>query len=213
MNFGEFKTELRSRGFDRFADADLGRYINWGRNRIARKFPWHWERATVDFILTPGTFSYNLDTLATFGSVEKLTVTTANYRRTLTVMDEEIFERSFFPLDLTLNQYRGEPTQYFVWGDTLYVLSPPLSDRAFRLYYHARLADMAAAGDPTQLPTDLDDVVVSAALIYCHKRSNELELARAAEVDLEMAFDDMRNDEEFRMEESQDRVRPDDTWL
>ena len=70
--------------------------------------------------------------------------------------------------------------------------------------------------NPTDVPITpqhLDEAIMIAAIIRCHKRSNEPTLAQLAEQDLEEFFDDMRDDEEELMGEKQDRVKPDRTWL
>jgi hypothetical protein len=49
--------------------------------------------------------------------------------------------------------------------------------------------------------------------VRAHTRSNEISLAQLARLDVEEAFDDMRDLEEDRMEEEMTRVLPDDSWL
>jgi hypothetical protein len=62
-------------------------------------------------------------------------------------------------------------------------------------------------------PPHLDEAIVSAAKVRCHKRANELTLATNERADLEEAFDDMRDDEAELVDEGVERVSPDDTWL
>jgi hypothetical protein len=62
-------------------------------------------------------------------------------------------------------------------------------------------------------PVHLDEAIKLASRISAHTRANEPTLAAIAESDLEEIFDDMRDDEENIMEEQQERVKPDDTWL
>jgi hypothetical protein len=214
MTLGDYDAELIARGFDGFQTIERYRYINWGIEYIANKFPWMWEETTYSFTLAPGTFSVPLAAvLPNFRSAGRLIGTTVNFQRKLRVADEDDFLEKWLPLDLTQSSFRGEPSQYIVFENTLYVLPPPASSRDFVLHIHQRITDLTAAGQTPVTPPHLDEAVMLAALIRCHRRALEFQEAINVQAQLDDMLDDMRTDEEFTMSEQQDRVRPDNSWL
>jgi hypothetical protein len=213
MNYGEFKTELKNRGFDGFSDDDLGRYVNWGYFYVAKKFPWYWEQTTFSFTIPVGQYSIATTSIPNFRALDYVTVTTEGYRGVLEGMKQEVFFKQWLALDLESSDNRGEPSNYFVYEAKLFILPPPTTDRDFIVHYRQRVAVMAEDTDTPLTPAHLDEAIVLAALARCHRRANELALAAQVEVDLMEFFDDMYTDEEFQMAQVQDRILPDDTWL
>lgn len=213
----DYIAELQARGFDGFSSQDLTTYINRGYFHVARRSQWYWEQTTDAFTLTPGQYRVPLwpqasGELPNFRSLDKLVVTTATETQVLKPLDDD----KFFPYlgqDNTLSTYRNEPTGYYIWQNYLYILPPPVASRDFLAYYHQRMTALVNPTDQPITPQHLDEAIVLAALIRCHKRANEPTLAQLAEQDLEEFFDDMRDDEENIMGEQLDRVRPDNTWL
>jgi len=212
----DYIVELQNRGFDGFSPADLTTYINRGYMHVARRSTWYWEQTTDNFTLTPGQFNVTLWPLGTelpnFKSLDKVVVTTANHTAVLEPQGDE----EFWPnlgLDLTQTSIQGEPTEYYVFQQKLYILPPPQAQRDFLAYYHRRVSPLVAATDAPITPQHLHDAILQGALIHCHKRANEPPLAQFTEQLLEEFFDDMRDDEEMLMAEQLDRVSPDDTWL
>lgn len=214
MSLLTMRNELKARGFSRFLDAELDQYLNWSRNRIARKGLWNWEKKTQAFSLTAGANPvFDLSTIADFESVEKVTITTANYRKTLKPMTRSTFESEWFPLDLTLSKYRSEPSAYAVWGNSLYIVPPPLSTRGGNIYYHARLAAMVGDAAVSGMDSDSEELIIMGALIYCHERAQEWDAAAVYKNQMEEYYSDLRAREGMRAEEQPDRVLADDTWL
>ena len=214
----DYIAELKARGFDGFSDADLTTFVNRGYFHIARKAPWYWEETTDTFTIAPGASSVDLwpaggGELPYFKTLDKLFVTTAGHTARLKPMDDEEFFDHYLSQDLTSSSLRGEPTKYYVYNGKLYILRPPNASRDFRAHFHRRVAPLVNPTDQPLTPQHLDEAILTAAIIRCHKRSNEPTLAALAQADLEEFFDDMRDDEEMLMGEQQDRVRPDNTWL
>lgn len=221
----EFIAELQAMGFSAFSVADLTTYINRGYFHVARKNRWYWEQTTDAFVLTPGQFAVALwpggAELPQFRSLDKLYITDAGRQVKLTEMDDDEFFTNWLSLDLTQGQWRGNSSKYKVWNQQLYIMSPPATTTNFLAHYHRRVVPLSSATKyPTANYTDvpitpphLDEAILMAAKIRCHKRANELTLASNERVDLEEAFDDMRDDEAELVDEGFDRVSPDDTWL
>lgn len=213
----DYIAELQARGFDGFSPADLTTYVNRGYFHVARKSQWYWEETEDTFTLNPGSAYVDLwptvsGELPNFRTLDKLVITTAGQTAKLKPMaDERFFE--WLGRDMTLSQYRSEPTGYYVYRGRLYIIPPPNAARDFRAYYHQRVSPLVNPTDVPITPQHLDEAIILAALIRCHKRANEPTLAALAESDLQDFFDDMRDDEEELMGEQQDRVRPDNTWL
>lgn len=214
----DYIAELQARGFDGFTAADLTAFTNRGYFHVARKSQWYWQETTDAFSLTPGSTYVSLwpavsGELPNFRSLDKLVITDANFTTVLKPLKDEDFFK-YLGKDLTLTAYRGEPTGYYVYQNRLYVLPPPNRNPTTLLaYYHQRVSPLVSPTDVPITPQHLDEAILLAALVRCHKRANEPELANLAEADLEGFFDDMRDDEEELMGEQLDRVRPDNSWL
>jgi len=196
LYFLDYKNELRARGFDGFADADLGQLVNRGYFHVARRSTWYWEQAIDNFSISPGSAGVAIwptgPELANFRSLDKVYVTTAGQQKKLQVMDDDKFFTRYLSQDLTSAAQRGEPQYYFVYDEYLYILPPVSATRTFVAYYHQRMVNMVQPNDQPITPLHLDEAIILASLIRCHKRSNEPQLAADVLADLEGFFDDMR---------------------
>jgi hypothetical protein len=216
--FNDYKAELAARGFDGFADADLGTYVNRAYFAVARKSRWYWERVSDTFSLATGQQNIDLwpltgGELPFFKSLRQLMCITANHRGRLKVADQEDFLNNWLSQDLTDPKLRGEPDRYYEWDGRLYIIPVTQAPRDYIAYYHRVVPPLVQPNDVPITPPDMDEVILDAARVRAHTRSNELSLASLARVDVEEAFDDMRDQEEERMEEEPNRVIPDNTWL
>lgn len=221
----DFVAELKAMGFDGFQDSDLQTYVNRGYFAVARKNRWSWEETTDQFTLNAGDTNVQLwpngTELPYFKSLDKLFLITAGQQRRITPNDEDDFYENWLSRDLTAASSRGNPETYFIHGGRLYILPPPQATRTFEAHFHRRVAPLTdankyPAASPTDVPLtppDLDEAILIAAKIRCHKRAQELTLATQERVDLEEFYDDMKDEEAEIMDELPDRVRPDNTWL
>jgi hypothetical protein len=218
----DFVAELQAMGFDGFSPADLATYVNRGYFHVARKNRWYWEQTTDAFTVSPGSAGPTLwpgtsGELPNFRSLDHLYITTAQYSGKLDPMSEEEFARDWLSKDLTLAAGRGIPEKYKVWNNQLYVLPAPKTALTFLAHYHQRVSALTnttpGVTDLPITPIHLDEAILTAAKIRCHKRAQELTLAAAERADLEEFFDDMKDDEAEIENELQERVAPDNTWL
>lgn len=213
MTFDDFKAELNDRGFSGFDDSQLGRYINWGGRFVANRTRPHWEQFHWDVTLNPGDFAITLASMTGIKSIDVVMGTSAGALRKLGVEDDERFLAQWLPMDLTAVGSRGEPNLYQQWQDKIYFLPPPSAVRTFTVYGRRRWVDLANGGDTPVTPDQLDEAVLLASLIRCHRRSNEPDLAMQARADLEEQFDIVADEDEMLLAEEADRVERDDTWL
>lgn len=222
MTLTDFDQELMARGFDGFAQPTRFLYINWGYRRIARRARWLWELTTATDTLDPGetgvgAWDEAADATHPVGnlkSIVKAYITSpANLRGKLRPLSDDEFFEHWFPLDLTNTQQRSTPMGYYHWEDQLYILPPPDRQIIVTVHYKRQVSDLVAGADSPITPPDLDEAIIVAALIRCHKRANELSLSQQNAMELEEVFTDMATDETFLEEEQPSRVSPDDHWL
>jgi hypothetical protein len=147
-----------------------------------------------------------------FRSLDRIYKTTVGHAGKMQVMTEENFYEHKLNQDWTQQNLWNEPSEYFVFNDQLWLLSPPTEVRSFMAYYFRRPIALLADTDYPITPQHLDEAIIDASRVRAHTRSSEPNLAVSARSDLEEAFDDMRDDEEEDMHELQERVSPDNTW-
>jgi hypothetical protein len=210
LNLSSFDGELIARGFSGFAPEDRYRYINWGYYHVARASRWYWEKTDIDFTVAVGASTFTLPD--TFKTLEALMVVTADHRVKLNPTTEQDFLINWLPLDLSSTANQGEPGTYYVWGSTLYVLPPPNASRDFTAYIYQRVAELEDGPDKPITPPDHDEAILLGALIRCHTRANQPELAREARMQLEEQFDIALTEDNWRNQEEQERVEPDTSW-
>jgi hypothetical protein len=213
----DFVADLQRRGFDSLQPLELQAIVNRAYFAVAKKSRWEWERVKTTLTLDPGEFAWSTQEgsadLPNFRSLDRLYMTTAGYERKLDVMNESAFFHNYLNLDLTQEKYRNEPTSYFIYGDQLYIISPPVQARTFVLYYYQRPTWLNTDLDIPVTPQHLDEAIIDAARVRAHTRVNEPALSQLARVDLDEHFDDMRDDEEEDMHELAERTTPDSSWL
>lgn len=222
MTLTDFDNELIARGFDAFLQPTRYRYINWGYRRIARRSRWLWELTTATKALVPGDVGIGawdeaVDSSHPVGNLKSITkvyvTSPANDRAKLRPLSDDEFFEQWFPLDLTNAQNRSNPMGYYWFEDLLYILPPTNANITVVVHYKQQVTDLAGPTDVPITPPDLDEGIVTAALIRCHKRATEISLANQSAGELEEVFSDLATDESFLHEEQPLRVSPDDTWL
>jgi hypothetical protein len=217
-NLGDFVVDLQQRGFDGFKADELRLMVNRAYFAVAKKSRWEWEKATVTFDIGPGQPSVGCECtpgsiLPYFRTLERLYKTTSGHAGKMTIMREDDFFQNWLGKDFTQQNTWNEPSQYFIYDDKLWLLSPPTATRTFVAYYVRRPVALMTDSDFPITPQHLDEAIIDSARVRAHTRANEPNLAVSARSDLEEAYDDMRDDEEEDMHEHQERVVPDRSWL
>lgn len=218
MFLSDFRTELKNRGFDGFADSELNTLINRGYFYVARKFPWYWREDDVTLAfpasssLAVGDLSASTPGLKNVRAVFMKNIPSTGVITRLDALDEDEFYNTWW------QEYEsgvtGIPQKYFIDKQVMWLL-PKVGasySGSLEIHYHKRPQALSSDSSISIMPVDLDEVILLAALVRCHKRSQEPGLATVAQIDLEEAFDDLRDLEGTRYEDLQERVRPDDTW-
>jgi len=215
LQLADYDAALLARGFDAFQPAERAQMINLGYRYIARKFPFFWERSSHVYIINPGDVPLSIQGGAplTANSVIGVDITADPYRRKLEVATQEYFRRRWQYQDYTAQQNRAIPSRYYVYAGSLYLLPPPQAQITVTVFYYQYLADMIATTDTPVTPQVYDEAILDAALVRCHRRAHELQLAGEAQARVDDALDDMLSDDIWEMEELQERVLPDDQWL
>ena len=215
LQLQDYDAALIARGFDGYQQSERYQMINFGYRYIARKFPWSWEETVQSYPINPGTSTISVGggVPLTIDNLRAIICTTDPYRGHLQPEREDQFLQKWLPLDLTAVQNRGVSFKYFVYTGNIYLLPPPQVAMTFQVYFRQFLPDMVNPTDEPVTPQLLDEVVMDAALVRCHRRAHELQLAQEAQMRVDEALQDMLADDVWKMEEQQDRVLPDNQWL
>jgi hypothetical protein len=215
LQLQDYDTGLTARGFDAFLQSDRYQMINFGYRYIARKFPWSWEQTNQVYVINPGTPSIAVGggVPLTAKNVEAVENITDPYRQRLTPEREDQFRLVWLPLDLTATKNQAVPFRYYVWAGQIYLLPPPQVTMSIQVWFRKFLPDMVLPADIPATPQIMDEVILDAALVRCHRRAHEIALAQEAQSRVDEALGDMLAEDVFVDEERQERVLPDSQWL
>lgn len=215
LQLQDYDAALIARGFDAFLPAERYQMINFAYREIARKFPFTWEQSSHTYTVNPGTASVAIQggAPASASNIMAVFVTTAGQRMKLQPERYRRFIDYWLVQDLTLASNRSTSSRYFLFEGSLYLLPPPQAVTDYTVYFSQYLPDMVAVTDPPVTPQAFDELILDASLVRCHRRAHEMELAADAQSRVNDALDDLLQNDIFQMEERQDRVLPDDSWL
>lgn len=216
MQLQDFDAALVARGFDGYQPLERTQLINLGYRYIARKYPYYWELTNQTFVVPANGATISIWSAGTLGAdnITGVYVITDPYRAKLEVMDQQIFEEQWLPLDLTSPQ-NAQPTPrwYYVYNQQIFLLPPAQGALSVEVFFSQFLPDMVAATDAPITPPILDEVILDAALVRAHRRAHELELANDAQLRVNEAIMDILAHDVWIMAEQQERVVPDNQWL
>lgn len=214
LTLTDFDQALVVRGFDSFQPQDRQQMINLGYRYVARAFPWSWESTSQTYVVAPGTYEIAVGTGLPAGidSIEGIDIVTDPYRQKLLPERQERFEKRWRYMDLTSSQIRGTPGKYYYYQGNLYVLPPPQFQVSIKVYFRQYLPDMINPTDVAVLPQIFDEVIQDAALVRCHRRAHEVDLAADVQTRVDDAIAGLLQDDVWDMEELQERTLPDDQW-
>lgn len=222
LTLTDFDSELMARGFDAFDQPTRYRYINWGYRRIAKRSRWKWEQTQIAAAMVAGDVGIGVTSgtadgshpIGNFKSITRVYITLpANRRAKLRPLSDKDFFNNWLNLDLTLAAQRNVPESYYFYNNLLYILPPPNGNFTVTVHFKQQVVLLVAGTDKPVTPPDMDEAILTAALVRCHKRANEIQLSQQSAGELEAMFDEMATDEAFEEEEQPERVSPDDQWL
>lgn len=217
----QLREEIKNRGFSGFQAADVDTYIRWSIAEIGRKAPWLVMRTPVVVNVTGTTISVPASTLDAAGaegifSVKSVVVTTENESRRLRPQSEDYFLTHWYPQladGVVGDDLRGSPVEYAYYEDQLWLINPP--DAAYTLEVTIAKRPQDYVDDTSEDfsgTDDWDEAIMLGALVRCHQRANQWNLAGMCRAELDMLIQDKLSEQVFLNEEVQDRVLPDDGW-
>jgi|SRR5215471_2961634 len=216
MQLQDYDAALVARGFDGYEPDERKQIINHGYRYVSRKYSWAWEQWHRVFTINPGDGPISMQGASPIGAdnITGAYVLTDPYRRKLLVMRQEVFERKWFPLDLTDPQNaQAAPSYYYVFNEEIYILAPVQMPVDVLIYFKNYMPDMVADTDTPVTPQIMDEMILDASLVRAHRRAHEIDLAQDAQSRVDEAVMDMLQDDVWTMEEQQERVLPDNQWL
>lgn len=208
LDLDGFREELIGRGFSGFNPDQLDRYINWGYLRVARKTRWTWEQTAVTIPQTAGDATIDFADLPHVKSIKAVSITTPTVEQRLQAMGEDYFLKNWMPFDLTDSKFRGEPSYYYIWRNTIYLLPPPTSDRTVVVEYWQQPTPLDGNNKQTVTDEIYDEGILLEAEVVCHRRAKEVELMGYAKAELAEFYADLYAQDEFQMDEEPERVEP-----
>lgn len=218
----ELREEIKKRGFSGFDAGDVDTYIRWSIAEIGRKAPWLVMRTPVAVNVTGTTISVPASTIDAAGAegifaIKSVFITTEDYARRLRAQTEEYFLTTWYPLladGVVTSDMRGTPVEYAYYEDQLWLIDPP--DQAYTLEVTIAKRPQNYVDDTSDDfsgTDDWDEAILLGALVRCHQRANQWNLAGMCRAELDLMIQDKLSEEVFLGEETQDRVLPDDGWL
>ena len=210
----DYDQAVIARGFDAFQQGERYQMINLGYRYVARAFPFTWEDMNQTYTVPAGQpiIASSLGLPNSIGSIRRMFCVTDPYRRKMQPETEERFMQRWLPLNLGAQQNWGIPFKYFYWDDNVYVLPAPQLPMSFTVWFNGYLPDLLNPGDVSAMPQIMDEIVIDAALVRCHRRAHELQLAADVQARVDDAIYAMLQSDVWNMEELQERVLPDDQW-
>jgi hypothetical protein len=179
--------ELQARGWSRFTQAQLEKYLDWALQDVYSKAPY--DRSTISVFTAAGTELDNFTFTSIGGTAESINeVMAVYYRRTNTdpvkvraATDKEFMD-VIWPNTQTANPHRGAPVMYYVFD--LAVLLYPKPQPAMDVYIHHMLREdiFTSGSDVTSLPERFDKAIIALAEVHCNRRSHNYEDMSAAQL-------------------------------
>jgi len=214
LTLADYDSALLARGFDAYQQSERFQHINLGYRYVARSFPYAWETTSRTYAATSGQsiIASSLGLPNDIDSIKRMFCVSDPYRRKMQPETEERFVERWLPLNLSDAQNQGIPYKYYYWDDQLYVLPAPQIALNFTVWFYQYLPDMLQLGDSSAMPQIMDEIIIDAAMVRCHRRAHELQLAADAQARVDDAIAAMLQDDVWQMEEIQERTLPDDQW-
>ena len=214
-------TELQSRGWSRFAAADLQRYLDWALRDlyVSGRFE-HQTRASASVAATAMTTVTvaGVETAGSFkiGAIEAVSATRSSGDVVrLSPATEQMFLDLILPASRESSPNTGDPTHYYLWDETIYIYPKPSVSTTITVDVLTRETAFTGGSDTTGLPEEFDKVVVALAEVHCYRRAHDYEgMAVAQNHARQMILDEMGATAD-RMREQYDRIERYDhgsTW-
>lgn len=198
-----FVTELKSRGWSRFSDASLQRYLDWGLQDVYRlgKFE------AIKDLSQNGNYNAGICIIpfATIAGVAQNihAINAIDYQESsfesplvhLQVASKANFWETIYPnyIGPASQAATGSAELYYVYGESIYIWPIPVYTWYWYVHYTGRGDSFSSGSSLSGLPERMDSAVLAAAEAQCCKRARDYEgyaVARASlgeMIDLEIA--------------------------
>jgi hypothetical protein len=214
MSLADFDSELQARGFDGFDATHRYRYVQWGYREVMRLAQWETFVGVHPIELTLGQYLIPLSDIPEFSVLASIISATEEMR--LQPLYDWDFADYWVPRDFTDSGEWSEPQYYYMYNGSVWILPPTNINRTFRLYYY-KSGEALDTVDPSSStpasPVEFDPAILSAALVYCHRRANQWDLALAEEATRDQLINEYLYTQEFQMLDRQEYFKiPDPYW-
>ena len=181
MTRDQIVTELKSRGWSRFADADLQRYCDWGLRDVMREAKWaDTVEVSTETGVTAATIPFSDIDSGNVRQIQRVYRKTANEEAWLAPLGDDDFFHNWLYADMTDSAQKGLPTRYYVYDNKIYLILAPNKAHDFDIHYVKRIT--AFNGNSVSgLPERFDEAIVPAAEAYCFRRAHEWDAMAVAQ--------------------------------
>lgn len=207
------RDELKKRGWSRFLDTDLDRYLDWALQDMYGKAGF--DRASKQ-IATVASISESFITFVDIAgsdgairSVDRLFVQYGNDTFPVEAAESELFFGTMWPNAMASTPDTANyPSHYYVYDNQVWLWQKPSSSLTFFVHYELREDTFANDGDTSGLPERFDKAILMLAEIHCCRRAKEFEEMAVAMNAFQEFLNEELGMEGSQMTEEQERVMP-----
>lgn len=213
MTRDQLRDELKVRGWSRFTDAQLEKYLDWSLQDIygMAKFP----RST----LTTFTLVASVLDVIPFATISGASAELVQEIRSVYVkqdgvvtrlrpVEEDYFLSVMRPNTMASSPTTGLPAVYFVF-DLAVVLYPKPSEAVDIVVDHLLREDnFTSASDTSGLPERFDKAIIAQTEVHCNRRAHDYEAMLVAENEARRFVFEELGQSGSDMREEQERVLP-----
>lgn len=184
MTRAQFELELQARGWNRYDEAFLDRYLDFALQDIYRecRFPTVQDQIFTG-VLAANAQSVTMATIAgaagTVGTIEGYWLERGNTQsfavRAAKDWEWEQLIQPNIQLVGTSNEVKGSPRMYYPHGDTIWVYPTPDAAHDQRILWTRDEVIFANDGDVSGLPERFDSLILLAAEVHCNRRARDYE--------------------------------------
>lgn len=212
MTRDQMREELKARGWSRFLDASLEKYLDWSLQDIYAKAGF--DRA----VLSIATIAATTDDVIPFATISGGSDDSINEIKSIYIQlagggprkidpgDQEGFLALVWPNSQSPAPDTGIPEIYFVFDKAVYLYPKPNPDMDIHIHHMLREDLFSGGSDVTNLPERFDKAIIMLAEVHCNRRSHNYEDMIAAQSIFDQFLLDELGREGSEMTERVDRI-------
>lgn len=179
MTRTQMRSELKSHGWSRFADADLDRYLDWALQTTYGEGAFN--RSVRTETTVPNVTSDRItfaaitgDTAETLQRVEQVMVKEVDgMARKLKYANDRYFNAIMRPNLDTNTPLISSPSYYYVWDLNVVLYPKPNNAITVIVDFNKRKDAFESDSAVSGLPERFDKIVIAWAEVFCHRRARE----------------------------------------